>query len=278
VPPATAWGKALVDKGACDTMEGNKTFDDMMLSDFDEPDLTDFRISEFQRERDVIAYCGQILDDLGGDNGPVLVTLPEILVRIRKRIVKMRDYQHIERYLNTLVADIYPQPPDPGHQAMLENVCKKWLPALTNLNSILDIGCAQGQAFPVLQRYANRVEGITLGADIDICRAKGLKAKLADMSFLPYPDGDFDLIFARHVLEHSPAPLLSLMEWRRVSKQWLMLILPNPDHYGYSGKNHYYVLNQKQTENIVDMAGWSPIWRDDSEATEIRLFCEKVKR
>ena len=190
----------------------------------------------------------------------------------------MRDYQHVERYLNILAADIYPQPPDPGHQAMLENICKKWLPSLSNLKSILDVGCGQGQAFPILQQYAERVEGVTLGTDFDICRDKGLKVKLADMSFLPYLDGSFDLIFGRHVLEHSPAPLLSLMEWRRVSKQWLLLVLPDPtNHYGYGGLNHYYVLIKKQMDNLLDHSGWRPIWRDESEETELRVFCEKVR-
>jgi hypothetical protein len=58
----------------------------MTSDDFEEPDLTDFRISPFQRERDVIAYCGQILDDLGGDDGSEFTTLPQILLRIRKKI------------------------------------------------------------------------------------------------------------------------------------------------------------------------------------------------
>lgn len=190
----------------------------------------------------------------------------------------MRNYEHIERYLNTLAADIYPQPPDPGHQAMLENICELWLPKLTNLNSVLDVGCGQGQAFPILQRYAGRIEGVTLGSDVGICQDKGLKVKLADMSFLPYHDGEFDLIFARHVLEHSPAPLLSLMEWWRVSKQWLMLIMPNSAHYGYGGKNHYYVLIREQMDNVLGQAGWRAIWRDEGEETELRVFCEKVKR
>jgi SAM-dependent methyltransferase len=190
----------------------------------------------------------------------------------------MRDYQHIERYLNTLADDIYPQPPDSGHQAMIDDICAKWLPALASLKSILDVGCGQGQAFPVLQRYAGRVEGVTLGSDFDICRAKGLEVRLADMSFLPYPDDEFDLIFARHVLEHSPAPLLSLMEWWRVSKQWLMLVLPHPKHYGYIGKNHYYVLIREQVDNLLSQAGWRPIWENDEEKTEIRIFCEKVRR
>jgi len=186
----------------------------------------------------------------------------------------MRDYKHIERYLNTLSNQVYPQPPDPGHQAMMDDIINKWLSKLTVLNSVLDVGCGQGQAFPTLSQYARRIEGVTLGTDVGVCRAKGLKVHKADMSFLPYPDQEFDLIFARHVLEHSPMPLVSLMEWRRVSRQWLALILPNPVHYGYVGKNHYYVLVKEQAKNLLANANWRVIWEADSENTEIRLFCE----
>lgn len=190
----------------------------------------------------------------------------------------MRDYYHIERYLNQLADDIYPQPPDSGHQAMLEAVCHAWLPQISNLTSILDVGCGQGQAFSTLKGFASRVEGVTLGSDAGICRANGHKVYSADISFLPYLDGEFDLIFARHVLEHSPMPLLTLMEWRRVARQWLLLVLPNPTHYGYVGKNHYYVLNREQIGNLLEVSGWQALWEDESESTEIRLFCEKVRR
>lgn len=189
----------------------------------------------------------------------------------------MRDYYYIEQYLNKLLGDIYPQPPDRGHQTMLELVCHEWLSKVTDLNSILDVGCGQGQAFPVLQEYAGRVEGVTLGTDADICRREGYQVYNADMSFLPYRDGEFDLIFARHVLEHSPMPLLTLMEWQRVSKQWMLLVMPNPDHYGYSGQNHYYVLHRNQIGNLLTVSGWLVLWENESETTEIRLFCEKVR-
>lgn len=190
----------------------------------------------------------------------------------------MRDYRHIERYLNRLLDDIYPQPPDPGHQAMIESVCTNWLAKLTGLSSILDVGCGQGQAIPVLQRYAQEVQGVTLGEDASICNQAGYRVKLADMSFLPYGDDRFTLIFARHVLEHSPMPLLSLMEWHRVAHQWLLLVMPDPAHYTHVGRNHYYVLNRPQIDNLLSVSGWQAIWQDDSEGTEIRIFCEKVRR
>jgi SAM-dependent methyltransferase len=190
----------------------------------------------------------------------------------------MRDYQQIERYLNSLLGDIYPQPPDPGHQVMLEGITDKWLSVLSGLNSILDVGCGQGQAFPVLRKYAKTVEGVTLGTDAAVCNQKGYPVNTSDMTFLPYSDERFNLIFARHVLEHSPMPLLTLMEWYRVAKQWLLLVLPDPDHYTYTGRNHYYVLNRQQIDNLLGVSGWHPIWRDDEETTEIRLFCEKVMK
>lgn len=189
----------------------------------------------------------------------------------------MRDYQNVERYLNSLLDDIYPQPPDDGHQEMIKNISTKWLSALTGLDSVLDVGCGQGQAIPNLQNYAKHVEGVTLGTDAGIACSHDYTVNMSDMSFLPYRDEKFTLIFARHVLEHSPMPLMALMEWHRVAKQWLLLVLPDPKHYGYIGRNHYYVMNRPQIENLLAVARWRSIWHDDSEKTEIRIFCEKIK-
>ena len=187
----------------------------------------------------------------------------------------MRDYKNLERYLNELMGDIYAQPPDDGHQAAMEKVIKKWLPNLQGLDSVLDAGCGQGQAMPVLQQYAKRVVGVTLGNDADICTGKKLEVYRYDMSFLPFADSEFDLIFSRHSLEHSPMPLLTLMEWYRVSKQWLLLVVPNLDHFGPSGQNHYYVLAPTQWTNVLNRAGWHIIWDDMAEPMEYRFMCEK---
>lgn len=189
----------------------------------------------------------------------------------------MRNYLHLERYLNELLDDIYPQPSDPGHQELMEEVIREWLPKLQGVQSILDIGCGQGQAIPILGRYAPTT-GVTLGSDVELCQIQNLEVIGVDFSFLPFDDDEFTLIFARHVLEHSPMPLLTLMEWHRVAGQWLILIVPSPAHYGPGGRNHYYVLPAPHWQVLLERSGWRIIWRDSHEATEYRWLCEKVPR
>ena len=190
----------------------------------------------------------------------------------------MRQYQHVERYLNELAGDIYPQPPDKGHQKAIKAVIDAWVSGLHNLESVLDVGCAQGQAMARLKKYARRVVGVTLGEDVNIAAKKGLDVHREDMSFLPFSDQEFDLIFARHTLEHSPMPLLTLMEWYRVSKQWLLLIVPSLEFFGPSGRNHYYVLRPDQWANLLDRAGWHVLWYDQGEPMEYRMMCEKKRK
>lgn len=190
----------------------------------------------------------------------------------------MRDYSHVERYLNVLAGDVYPQPSDQKHERYAVEVIEKWLPLLIGLESILDVGCGQGFAIGHLGRFARQVEGVTLGSDYDVCRKAGLEVHRADMSFLPFDDRAFDLIFARHSLEHSPMPLLSLMEWYRVSRQWLLLVVPNPAAFHPGGRNHYYVLNDVQWLPLLERAGWHVIWQETTdEPFEYRFMCEKVK-
>lgn len=192
--------------------------------------------------------------------------------------IEVRDYTNIERYLNQLLTEVYPQPPDDGHTALANTVIDHWCSLLQDLPSILDVGCGQGQMIPLLQKYCPRVHGVTLGPDVEICLDKGLEVRRADMTFLDqFRDESYQMIFARHVLEHSPMPLLTLMEWYRVAKQWLMLIVPRLGYYGAQGQNHYSVLARENWTDLLKRASWHVVWDDDSEPTEWRWFCEKKR-
>ena len=188
-----------------------------------------------------------------------------------------RDFTRIARCLEELERDLYPQPPDPGHTRWAEEVLQKWMPALAGSiegRSLLDIGCGSGFCARIVRDAGWQWHGATLGAeDVQMCHALGLPVDQADFSFLPYEDGTFDVVFARHALEHSPMPLLTLMEWCRVTKHFLILVNPDPAVYGYEMRNHYSTMIKPQLLCILERAGWVPIMEDNTEPTEIRLLC-----
>ena len=188
----------------------------------------------------------------------------------------MRDFRNLNRYLDTLLLDDYGQEPDNGHRAMIKEVMDRWI---SNMDSktVLDIGCgATAVAETFFKRRGMQYTGVSLGMDAEKAREMGKNVLMADMTFLDiFPDESFDLIWARHVVEHSPMPLLTLFEFNRVSKAHLCLIVPKPEFFGRYGKQHYSVLYDDQWEFLMERAGWGVIWRDHSNPQEYRFMSEK---
>jgi len=174
----------------------------------------------------------------------------------------MRDYKYIDSYINKLYGDIYEQPEDTGHTHLARKVIDHWMSKMTTCHSVLDVGCGQGMCQAMFENWHVKYEGIALGEDVIKAQALGRNVHKMDFSFLDYPDDFVDLIFSRHSLEHSPMPLLTLMEWARVSKNWLGLVLPAPEWYTYTGLNHYSVMNMEQVKQMLKVAGWNVMWED----------------
>jgi SAM-dependent methyltransferase len=201
----------------------------------------------------------------------------------------MRDYKNIDRYITKLYDDVYPQPPDTGHTTLAAKVLDHWLSKLI-CKTVLDVGAGQGFCQPMFENWDIEYTGIALGEDVLEAQKLGRNVRKMDYSFLEFPDNSFDLIFARHSLEHSPMPVITLMEWNRVSANYLGIVLPHPDWYGYVGLNHYSVMDVPQIKHLLDIAGWHPIWetvdqlvwdtsKEDNPLKnhEIWLMCEKKR-
>lgn len=174
----------------------------------------------------------------------------------------MRDYNNIDRYLNRLYGDIYEQPEDAGHTRLARKVIDQWMSRMTTCRSVLDVGAGQGFCQDMFERWGVKYQGVALGEDVVKAQEKQRNVVRMDFTFLEYDDNSFDLIFARHALEHSPMPLLTLMEWARVAKNWLGIVLPAPEWYTYKGQNHYSVMNMEQIHNLLDVSGWRVMWED----------------
>lgn len=169
----------------------------------------------------------------------------------------MRNYERIDLYLDKLAEQIYPQPEDDGHTALAKESIDWVLEQTGKVFSVLDAGCGEAFCQPFFEDRAILYTGVNLGQDYDSAKAKGRKVFKEDFTFLSANDESYEMIYSRHSLEHSPVPLLTLMEWYRVAKKWVALVLPAPEYWRFAGRNHYFVLNHKQWENLFDVAGFN---------------------
>jgi SAM-dependent methyltransferase len=189
-----------------------------------------------------------------------------------------RDYRRFNEYLNNLNADIYSQPPDPGHTLWATSAIEWWKPS----GKVLDIGCGSGFCYKIFHEYKVDYTGVTASLeDIKIAANKGIKVTFDDMTFSSFEDNSFDAVFARHVLEHSPFPIITLMEWRRLSKKHLMLVCPAPDFWGWGGRNHYSVADKMQIFWWLRRSGWDVIRHHDFityDLDYVESFSDNQKR
>ena len=189
----------------------------------------------------------------------------------------MRDYTRFDAYYSELMGDIYPQPVDKGHYVAAQQVITDLVLHFGDCKTVLDVGCGEAFVQPMFEQRGMAYTGITLGVDYSVARALGRNVFEGDFNFLPYDDNQFDLIFSRHSLEHSPFPLLTLMEWHRVSRVGLCVILPNPRHFTYVGRNHYSVLAYTQAVWLLQRAGWNPVYTMKG-TMELIFYCRKGAR
>lgn len=169
----------------------------------------------------------------------------------------MRDYTQIDKYLDQLIKDIYPQPQDPGHTAWAEESINYFFTYMEDVKTVLDIGCGEAFCQPMFEEKGVEYLGVCLGDDYEVALSKGRNVIKQDFSFIQlFNDDAPDLIYSRHSLEHSPMPLLTLMDWHRITKKYLALVVPSHRFWEYKGQNHYFVLNDPQWRNLFEKVGF----------------------
>lgn len=192
-----------------------------------------------------------------------------------------RNWNIIDSYYHELInQDIYPQPKDDQHVEWASQVIDRWMPQLISEGClcVLDVGCGVAFTQDMFESRGVSYIGITLGSDYNEDVLVNKNVYQEDFNFIPeLLSGVADVVFSRHSLEHSPFPLLTLMEWHRVSKEWLILVMPNPRDWTYLGRNHYSVMPPQLIRWMLRRAGWKIL---DYEYTrkELRYLCQKLPR
>ena len=182
---------------------------------------------------------------------------------------KVLDLVKLRFYVDWLFqCHVYDEGESGFHKQLTTEVTKAYVDPL-NLPKdahIMDLGCGPGYFLDEMKErgYTNCV-GVTLSdGDIKLCESKGHTVKKYDLSFLPQSDGyndeSVDFIFLRHALEHSPYPIISLIEYNRVLKQGgrLYIEVPQPDcaRRHEFNPNHYSILGSSQLVALLERTGF----------------------
>lgn len=152
-----------------------------------------------------------------------------------------------------------------GHKTISEMAIQFLDKKLARGSRILDVGIGNGFALAELKRLGHDPVGISVSiAEVDAAVRSGFSAYQCDMHDISVEKlGYFDGVFARHVLEHSPCPLLVLHQLRDVLKPKGFLYLETPAHDTFcrheKNPNHFSVLPFMGWAKLVNDAGFTPL-------------------
>ena len=83
------------------------------------------------------------------------------------------------------------------------------------------------------------------------------------MSFQSVEDADYDVLFARHSLEHSPYTLLTLLEFNRILKPtgtaYIAMTSPSCTRALEEYDNHYAIMGAQQWRALMIRAGFDTL-------------------
>lgn len=169
----------------------------------------------------------------------------------------MRDWSEFDDIYTRLFSTVYAQPEDPGH-TQLATKAITWMMTgrrKFRVKSVLDFGCGTGFCQPIFESFGVAYTGIAYGEDVRVAKEMGRNVMEADFNFLNLP-WQLDAGIARHSLEHSPFPILTLRHWSRFIRDYLLVVLPAPEWYMYKGQNHFSVMPELQAEHVFDVSGF----------------------
>lgn len=167
--------------------------------------------------------------------------------------------KRLKEFLKRIEGETYPEEISFWHNNITVQMFQKLIDDYKPKENsrILDIGCGQGPFLKAAKSKGFNPVGITLNdEDLIVCREKGFETYKMDQSFLDFPDKYFDVIWARHVLEHSIFPLFTLSEYYRVLKDDGIIYIEVPSSNSpclhENNPNHYSVLHKEMWGSLLD--------------------------
>jgi hypothetical protein len=160
------------------------------------------------------------------------------------------NYNNFERHIQRLSRDVYPEPVSLQHTNASKDVLEKFCRNLI-FDNVIEFGCGTAPSLDILKSWGKTTFGVTLKDEV-----VNHPTIREDMHFTNLPDTSYDLVIARHVLEHSYMPLILLMEMRRVAIKYALVVVPTSDKKMIEWPNHYSVLPKENWEHLFKLSRW----------------------
>lgn len=160
---------------------------------------------------------------------------------------------------------VYSEPDTQLHINVMDNVIPKIIKDadLSDKQKILDVGCGRGYGMLKFKELGcTNIQGITLSEeDVNASQDRGFVCTQQDMSFTDFANNEFDFLFVRHALEHSPYPLLTLKEFNRILKSgggaYIEMPSPKCERQLEKYDNHYSIMGVRQWNELLKRAGFT---------------------
>lgn len=114
--------------------------------------------------------------------------------------------------------------------------------------SCLAVGCGDGTEVQVLQGKYKKA----MGLDINPANSSDL-VKCGDMHEIPLNDGEVDVVLSKDSFEHATAPAVVMSELARVSKKYVVVVLP--DEAWTEHRWHLIIPNMRQMMWLAERVG-----------------------
>jgi SAM-dependent methyltransferase len=179
--------------------------------------------------------------------------------------ITSQDLTRLVSFIDKIESETYAESPSYIHSEITDKAIDILISKYCDdkKTRILDIGCGQGPALNLFRDkgYLSTV-GITLNdEDVYVCMKNGHHVRKMDQSFLQFQDNSFDLLWARHVIEHSIFPYFTLAEFARVLVPGgiLYLEVPAPETpcHHETNPNHYSVLGHGAWISLLGRCGFA---------------------
>ncbi len=190
--------------------------------------------------------------------------------RVRTVPMSTDAIERLRDFLELTVTQTYPEAPSEPHTSVTAIMIDRVLTScgIPKPGRILDVGCGQGPALDLLRERGYHAVGITINdEDLRVCREHGHEVHKMDQSFLEFSPGEFDLVWARHCVEHSVMPFITLHGFHRVLREggFLYLEVPAPDTtcHHETNTNHYSTLTRSAWLSLLRRCGFQVMWDND---------------